>query len=157
MTKCRIALLGAAITLVCGTGVASAQYYERPSDAPPPPAYDGPTYDHPYVYGDQPETIIVRPDRDYIEKHTVVGRVNGEVNPTAYSISRSVDLADLDLRQAADRREMRNRVYETAVNLCYELDARVPGLREEESADRECVRTATRDAIRDVMERHYSE
>ena len=72
-------------------------------------------------------------------------------------MSRSVDLADLDLTQAADRREMRNRVYETAINLCYELDARVPGLREEESADRECVRTATRDALRDVRDARYRE
>ena len=148
MTKTRIALLGAAIFSVAmlGAGAASAQYYDR----------DGDRYeDGDRVYDNGTETVIVRPDRDYIEKHTMIGRVNGEVNPTAYTLSRSVDLADLDLSQPADRREMRNRVYEVAVNLCYELDARVPGLREDESGDRECVRTATDDAIRNVMERRY--
>ena len=149
MTKTRIALMGAAMigAAALGAGAANAQYYDR---------YDNETH----VYDNGTETVIVRPDRDFIEKHQVIGRVNGEINPTAYTLSRSVDLADLDLSQPADRREMRNRVYETAVNLCYELDARVPGLREDESADRECVRTATRDALRDVRyqrDREYRE
>ena len=142
MTKTRIALLGAALigAAVLGTGAASAQYYGDRD-------YGDRGYD------DGTETVIVRPDRDYIERHTVIGRVDGEVNPTAYSLSRPVDLADLDLSQPEDRREMRNRVYETAVNLCYELDDRVPGLRADESGDRECVRSATRDALRDVRYR----
>jgi UrcA family protein len=145
MTKTRIALLGAALigAAAWGTGAASAQYYDRDYGE--------------RVYDNGTETVIVRPDRDYIEKHTVIGHVNGEVNPTAYSLSHSVDLADLDLSQPEDRREMRNRVYETAVNLCYELDDRVPGLREDESGDRECVRTATRDALRDVRYQRYRE
>jgi UrcA family protein len=155
MTKTRIALLGAAIVsaALLGAGTASAQYYYD--------RYGNRVYESGDRVHDDPvqdngtETVIVRPDRDYIEKHTMVGRVNGEVNPTAYSLSRAVNLDDLDLSQPADRREMRNRVYQTAVNLCYELDARVPGLREDESGDRECVRTATNDAIRDVMERRY--
>lgn len=147
MTKGRIALLGAAMTsalVLAGIG-AKAQDYNGPDDRDA------------RVYDNGTETIIVRPYHDFIQKHQVIGRVNGEINPTAYTLSRSVDVADLDLTQAADRREMRNRVYETAVNLCYELDARVPGLREEESADRECVRTATRDALRDVQDVRYRE
>jgi UrcA family protein len=145
MTKGRIALLGAAMTsalVLAGIGAKAQPYGAGPDDR---------------VYDNGTETVIVRPDRDYIEKHTVIGRVNGEINPTAYSLSRSVDVADLDLSQPADRREMRNRVYETAVNLCYELDARVPGLRDDESGDRECVQSATRDAIRDVMDARYRE
>ena len=145
MTKTKIALLGAAMTsalVLAGIGAKAQPYGYGSEDR---------------VYDNGTETVIVRPDRDYIEKHTVIGRVNGEINPTAYTLSRSVDIADLDLSQAADRREMRNRVYETAVNLCYELDARVPGLREDESGDRECVRTATRDALRDVQEARYRE
>ncbi|MCU1386600.1 MAG: hypothetical protein JWL71_5297 [Acidobacteria bacterium] len=149
MTKSRIALVGALVTsAVVLAGAARAQDY-RDYHAP----YDGaPTY-HGDVYDDRTETVIVRPDYGFIQKHQVIGRVNGEVNPTAYSLQRPVALADLDLSRASDRQEMRNRVYETAVNLCYELDDRVPGLREDESADRECVRTATRNAIRDVMDR----
>ena len=144
MTKTRIALLGAAmVSALSLTGAANAQYYSRTYDAPADTAY----------YDNRTESVIVRPDYDFIEKHHMVGRINGEVDPTVYSISRPVDLADLDLSRASDRQEMRNRVYETAVNLCYELDDRVPGLRSDESADRECVRTATRNAIRDVMER----
>ena len=145
MTKGRIALLGAAMAgalVLAGIGAKAQPYGAGPDDR---------------VYDNGTETVIVRPDRDYIEKHTVIGRVNGEINPTAYSLSRSVDVGDLDLSQPADRREMRNRVYETAVNLCYELDARVPGLRDDESGDRECVQSATRDAIRDVMDARYRE
>jgi UrcA family protein len=149
MTKSRIALLGALVTsAVVLAGAARAQDY-RDYRAP----YEAPAYQGSEAYDDRTESVIVRPDHDFIEKHQVIGRVNGEVNPTAYSLQRPVDLADLDLSRASDRQEMRNRVYETAVNLCYELDDRVPGLREDESADRECVRTATRNAIRDVMDR----
>lgn len=145
MTKGRIALLGAAMTsalVLAGIGVKAQPYGEGPDDR---------------VYDNGTETVIVRPDRDYIEKHTMIGRVDGEINPTAYSLSRSVDLTDLDLSQPQDRREMRNRVYETAVNLCYELDARVPGLRDNESGDRECVQSATRDALRDVNYQRFRE
>ena len=145
----KIALLGAAAALALVVGAQAQPYGDR---------YDGDRYDNARVTYDRDgtETIIVRPDRDYIEKHTMIGRsADGEINPTAYSMSRSVDLADLDLSQPADRQEMRNRVYETAVNLCYELDARVPGLREDESADKECVRTATRDALQDVRYQRY--
>jgi UrcA family protein len=157
MTKGRIALLGAAMTsalMLAGIG-ARAQDYYGPDDAR---VYDnGPGDRDARVYDNGTETVIVRPDYDFIQKHQVIGRVNGEINPTAYTLSRPVDLTDLDLTQPSDRREMRNRVYETAVNLCYELDARVPGLREDESADRECVRTATRDALRDVTDARYRE
>ena len=45
--------------------------------------------------------MIVRPDRDFIQKHQVIGRVNGEINPTAYTLSRSVDLAEA-LRRKPD-------------------------------------------------------
>jgi UrcA family protein len=149
MTKSRIALLGAVVTsAMVLAGATQAQDY-RDYRAP----YDAPTYHDSDVYGDRTETVIVRPDYGFIQKHQVIGRVNGEVNPTAYSLQRPVELADLDLSRSSDRQEMRNRVYETAVNLCYELDDRVPGLHEDESADKECVRTATRNAIRDVMDR----
>jgi UrcA family protein len=147
MTKSRIALLGAVVTsAMVLAGATQAQDY-RDYRAP----YDA--YHDSDVYGDRTETVIVRPDYGFIQKHQVIGRVNGEVNPTAYSLQRPVALADLDLSRPSDRQEMRNRVYETAVNLCYELDDRVPGLREDESAAKECVRTATRNAIRDVMDR----
>jgi UrcA family protein len=154
MTKSRIALLGAVVTsamvLAGATQAQDYRDYRAPYDAP---TYDAPTYHDSDVYSDRTETVIVRPDYGFIRKHQVIGRVNGEVNPTAYSLQRPVELADLDLSRPGDRQEMRNRVYETAVNLCYELDDRVPGLREDESADKECVRTATRNAIRDVMDR----
>jgi UrcA family protein len=153
MTKCRIALLGA-VTAVVLAGVAQAQDYRTaPYDSAPIYRDSDSGYRDGGAYDDGTESVIVRPDSGFIEKHQVIGRVNGEINPTAYSLARPVDLADLDMSLASDRREMRNRVYETAVNLCYELDDRVPGLREDESADRECVRTATRNAIRDVMDR----
>ena len=152
MTKGRIALLGSTMAvLLCGAGVASAQDYSF---------NDRPGYQDSYgrVYDDQPgpasETIIVHPN-DYIEEQQLLGRYNGEINPQAYTISRQVDLSDLDLRRSADREELHERIYQTASDLCAELDARVPGLAGDRSADRECVRDATRNAMRDVMARVY--
>jgi UrcA family protein len=142
MAMRKIALFASA-ALVCGVGLAKAQDY-------------GPY--RPY-YGDDPyappsETVIVHPDYDTIEKRTVTGRVGGEVNPTEYTVSRPVSFSDLDLSRGADYIELRERIRATARDLCLELDERVPQLRGDESADRECVRNATRDAMRDVMERY---
>jgi len=160
MTKTKSALLGTALmgaALVSAGGIARAQDYygDAPYQRAPYAANDGGAYQRDYDRTMGTESVIVRPDSGYIEKRQVIGHVNGEVNPTAYSLSRPVDLADLDLSRPEDRREMRNRVYETAVNLCYELDDRVTGLRQDESGDRECIRTATRDALRDVRYREY--
>jgi UrcA family protein len=140
MTKSRVALLGSAMmVLVSGVGLANAQDYSRPSY---------------YDYGDRPaladESVVVRPYYDRVEKRQLVGRVNGEVNPTEYSLSRLVDFSDLDLSRYLDRLELRDRVRHAAEDLCAELDDRVPGLRGDPSADRECVRTATRNAMRSV-------
>ena len=133
----KVALLGAAIAaLLCGT--AQAQYY---SD-------ERPTY---YYDRDAGETVIVRPNYDRVEKRQLIGRINGEINPTEYSLSRPVTFSDLDLTQYLDRLELRDRVRHTAENLCFELEARVPELRGDRSASRECVRSATRNAMRDVL------
>ena len=137
MAKSRIALLGAAMmgaALVCGANFANAQDY-----------YD---YDRPALAD---ETIVVRPYYDRVEKRQLIGRINGEINPTEYSLSRPVDFSDLDLSRYLDRLELRDRVQHAARDLCTELEARVPQLRGDPSADRECVRTATRNAMRSVM------
>ncbi len=148
MTKSKIALLGTAMAaLLCGAGLASAQDYDR---------YDRPAYYNGTGYngtGDRPmadETIVVRPDYGWVEKRQLVGHINGEVNPVELSISRPVRFSDLNLSNDADYMELRERVRDTARDLCAELDARYPDLRGDESADRECVRTATRNAMRDV-------
>jgi UrcA family protein len=154
MTKGRIALLGSAMAvLLCGAGMANAQgYYDNGGYAP--------SYQDNYnrVYDDQvgpaSETIIVHPN-DVIDEQQMLGRVDGEVNPQAYTISRQIDFSDLDLRRGDDRAELHDRVSETAANLCAELDERVPGLRGDRDADRECVRDATRRAMEDVMDRYY--
>jgi len=144
MTKNRIALLGSAMmgaALVCGAGLAQAQ------------DYDSPAY---YNYRPAPvtETVIVHPYYDYdrIEKRQLVGRINGEVNPTEYTLSRPVNFSDLDLVRDDDYLELKARVRDAAREMCAELDARVLDLRGDPSADRECVRTATRNAMRDVLE-----
>lgn len=145
MTKGRIALLGCAMAaIMCGAGMARAQDY----------SYESPgNYDR--TYNDQAsETIIVHPN-DVIEEQQLMGRINGEVNPQAYRISRVVDVSDLNLSNGADREALHDRIYRTASDLCAELDARVPGLAGDPSADRECVREATRNAMRDAMNRYY--
>jgi UrcA family protein len=131
--------MGSALAaLLCTAGAAKAQdYYDR--------------YDR--VYDNGTETVIVHPDYDDIEKRQLLGRVNGEVNPTEYTLSRPVSFSDLDLTRDEDYLELKSRVRITAENLCAELDDRVPQLRGDTSADRECVRTATRNAMHDVIDR----
>lgn len=146
MTKTRIVLFSSAMVsaaLLCG--LAKAQDYDR--------VYYERSYSDPYYDNRASETIIVRPyDYDRIEKRQLTGRINGEVNPTEYSLSRPVNYSDLDLTRDADYLELKARVRDTAMDLCAELDARVPALRGDSSADRECVRTATRNAMREVAE-----
>jgi UrcA family protein len=138
----KIALLGSVMLgLLCGAAAAQAQYYERDSD----PAYAQPVYDP--VAG---ETVIVRPYYDRVEKRQRIGRINGEVNPTEYNISEPVNIADLDLSTGEGHQELWMRVHQSARNLCHQLNVQVPELRGDESANRECVRTATRNAMRDA-------
>lgn len=136
MTKARIALLGSAMMglLLGGVGLAQAQDYS--------PGY----------YANGAENVIVRPDYYHrgVGTRQLLGRINGEVNPTEFSLSQRVDFGDLDLSRRADRMELRDRVHDTARNLCAEMDARLPELRGYPSEDRECVRNATREAMRDV-------
>jgi len=144
MTKSRIALLGSAIAgvaLLCGAGFANAQDY-------------GPYQERSYYDPVVGETVIVHPDYDTIYTRQRLGRINGEVNPTEFRISRPVDFSDLNLIRDKDFLEFKARVRDTARDLCAELDARVPGLAGDRSADTQCVRDATRNAVRDVME-HY--
>ena len=141
MTKGRIALFGSAMVgalVLCGAGGASAQevYYDRD--------YDGRT-----------ETIIVHPQYDDIEKHQVLGPVNGERDATQYTLSRPVSFADLDLVKDEDFLELHARVQDAAREMCYELDARFPQLRGDSSADRECIRKATHNAMQAVMDHRY--
>jgi len=146
MRKSRIALFGSVMLgLVCSAGVAQAQYYDRDYD----PAYADRLYDP--VAG---ETVILRPYYDLVEKQQRIGRINGEVNPTEYTIAQPVDFSDLDISSGAGHQELWLRVHQTARQLCHELNVQVPQLRGDESADRECVRTATRNAMRDVEYRY---
>jgi UrcA family protein len=139
MTKGRIALLGSAVlgaALLCGAGAAGAQDY-GPYRAP--------------GYYDPPENVTVTPGYyDRVEKRQRLGRINGEINPTEYRISDVVTFSDLDLSQPLDREELRLRIRHTARALCFELNDRVPELRGSPSEDRECVRKATQEAMRDV-------
>jgi UrcA family protein len=144
MTKNRIALLGSALALLCGAGLAKAQDYDRPYETAAYTDYDSRPAD---------ESVIVHPYYDQVEKRQLMGRINGEINPVELSISRPVSFSDLNLAREADYRELRDRIHDTATDLCAELDARVPELRGDRDADRECVRNATRNAMRDVMDR----
>jgi UrcA family protein len=154
MMKNRTALLGSgllAASLVCGAGLAKAQDC-RYDDNP----YAGPgNYDRVYDdrVGPPSETIIVHPN-DVIEQRQLLGRVDGEINPQEYTISRRIDFSDLNLTRGADRAELHDRIFETASDLCAEMDARIPGLSGDRDADRECVRDATRNAMRDALYRY---
>jgi len=141
MTKHNFALMGSALAaLLCIAGLAKAQDYYGPYER---------------VYDNGTETVIVHPDYDDVEKRQLIGRINGEVNPTEFRISRPVNFSDLNLLHDSDYLELRARVRATAQDLCAQLDERVPELRGDRSADRECVRDATRNAMRDVMENYH--
>jgi len=147
MTRNRAAFLGSAIMgamFWCAAGVANAQDY-------------GP-YESPRYYGNDygpaalpEERVIVRPYYQPVQKRQLTGRINGEVNPTEFALSRPVDFSDLNLSRRAGIIELRARLRHTAGELCYELNARVPELRGYASEDRECVRKATQNAMRDVF------
>src|SRR6201996_6758402 len=140
MTKGWI-LGSAAALMLAGVGAASAQGYYADGYTPPPGYYDD--------RGGPSETVIVHPN-DYIDEQQLTGRFNGEVNPQAYNISRPVDFSDLDLRRTSIREALHDRIFQTARDLCAELYGRVPSLAGSTSEDRECVRNATRDAMREV-------
>lgn len=151
MSRNRIAILGAVLAgaALIGIGAARAQdYYSTPRGTP---VYDRDAYQREYdrAFDNGTESVIVHPYYDRIERRQMLGRVDGEINPTAYSLSRPVSFSDLDLSNPADRAELRIRIHETAQDVCAELDARVPGLHDRQ-ANRECVRQAARDAMRDV-------
>ncbi|HEX4635674.1 MAG TPA: UrcA family protein, partial [Rhizomicrobium sp.] len=101
------------------------------------------------------ETVIVHPYYDEIEKHQVLGPINGERDATEYTLSRPVSFSDLDLTSDDDYLELRARVRDAARDMCFELDARVPQLRGDRDADRECIRTATHNAMRAVLDHRY--
>lgn len=140
MSKSRIAILGSAMlgaALLCGGAV--AQEY-----GPPPGYYDD-------YRGPPTESVIVHPYYPpYVEKRQMVGRINGEVDPTEFRLSQPVSFSDLNLSNPGDREELRLRIRHTARELCFELDAQVPQLRGSPSEDRDCVQRATREAMRDV-------
>ena len=102
MTKHRVALLGSAMmgaVLLCGVGIANAQDYGP---------YEGSRYyDDDYRPAALPEErVIVRPYYP-VQKRQLVGRINGEINPTEFSLSREVAFSDLDLSRPLDRAELR--------------------------------------------------
>jgi UrcA family protein len=150
MTTNRIALLGSAMmgaVLLCGPALAQDYGYSSSGYDAPPPRYD---VERP---ADTVEHVIVRPDYDYVEKHQLIGHINGEVDPVEYNISRPVNFSDIDLSRHAGYVELRERVRDTAEDLCAGLDDQFPELRGDRSADQECVRNATRNAMRDVLDR----
>jgi len=134
MTKNNRFLLGTALALgmALASAGASAQGF----------------YDDSYV-NDRGETVIVHPTFDRLQRQQLVGRVNGEVDPVRLSISREVSYSDLDLSRDSDFSIMRDRIADTAKDLCRELDARDNNAMTgwDLDADRECVRTATADAM----------
>jgi UrcA family protein len=148
MTTNRIALLGSAMmgaVLLCGPALAQDYGYASPGyDAPPRYDVERPA--------DTVEHVIVRPDYDYVEKHQLIGHINGQVNPVEYGISRPVNFSDIDLSRHAGYVELRERIRDTAEDLCAGLDDQFPELRGDRSADQECVRNATRNAMRDVLD-----
>jgi UrcA family protein len=102
---------------------------------------------------DASESVIVHPEsRDYgrIESHRLVGRFDGEVDPTVLTISEPVTYSDLDLSRDSDVNELRLRVRDTAINICSQLAARDINIGDDEVANRECVSRAIETAMAEL-------
>src|SRR3954462_15568267 len=141
MSKNKRSYLGTAFAaaLLCAAGGAVAQTYGD--------SYAGDGY-----YNDRTETVIVRPyyaPYNHIERHQMVGRVNGEVDPVYLSISRPVNYSDLNLSNPADFETLRERVYDTANVLCMTLARRdqMGTMDSDPDATRQCIREASVDAM----------
>ena len=115
-------------------------------------SYAGPAPENSYYDSTRDETVIVRP-YNRIEKRQLVGRVNGEIDPVELSISQPVSFTDLDLRRGADLEELHARILDTARGLCAELEHQDGNLRDTDGNRYECVRTATENAMNDVLYR----
>src|SRR3569833_3280598 len=145
MTKSRIALLGSAlagVALLCGAGLANAQDYR---------SYDERSYYAPVVG----ETVIVHPDYDTIYTQQRLGRINGEVNPTEYRISRPVNFSDLNLLHDEDYLELRSRVRAAAQGRGARRGGRGPGRRGGGGAEGRGGRDAAREARREGRENEH--
>jgi UrcA family protein len=142
--KNRNVLLGSALAtaLLCGAGAAMAQ----------DDAYVSPAPENSYYDAQNNETVIVRPYYDRVEKRQLTGRFDGEMNPVKLSISHPVIYSDLDLTRRSDVRELHARIENTARSLCTEIESQNPDLNDMDG-HLECVRTATRDAMDDVLDR----
>ncbi|MDB5424479.1 MAG: hypothetical protein JWQ29_1895 [Phenylobacterium sp.] len=79
-----------------------------------------------------------------VEEVTIVGRALGN---EPQSISRVVSFSDLDLTRQDDRRMLRQRVSDTARDICRELGEAAPS---PATLGRSCQEIATRDAFADV-------
>lgn len=151
MTKRGFGLLGAAVAaLVCAGSAAKAQddpYRDRWDSY-----YDSARSETTDSVGG--ETVLVYPGpADRIQRRRMVGRINGEINPSQFSLSRPVDISGLDPRRSEDYAELRARVAATARDVCADLHDSVSALRDDPSSDRQCVIDATRNAMRDVRTR----
>jgi UrcA family protein len=146
--KNRNVLLGSALAtaLLCGAGAALAQGYAGGD------SYTGPAPENSYYDAQNNETVIVRPYYDRVEKHQLTGRFDGQMNPVKLSISHPVIYSDLDLTRRSDVRELHARIENTARSLCTEIEQQNPDLNDMDG-HLECVRTATRDAMDDVLDR----
>jgi UrcA family protein len=95
-------------------------------------------------------------DAPTVGEVTVTGRLGAYGEPS--TLSRAVNIADLDLRYDRDVREMQRRVRATARDLCRELDEQGPGDGLAPSCEDAAVRGAqrqTRIAVADARERSY--
>ena len=149
MTKNKLTLLGSAFAGLIGAallgGTATAQDYYSPS-------VGSVAYEEPYY--DRGETVIVRPFRgpyNRIERHQLLGRVNGEINPVVLSMSRPVSYSDLDLSRATDYDILRGRILATAHDVCVALAQHDVGLVDSDrQATRDCIRSAARNAMDEI-------
>jgi UrcA family protein len=140
-----------------GQGYYGQGYYGPGYNAP---GYNGQGYGQGYYgqsapasapgsYGAPMETVIVHPYYDRIHTQNLIGRYDGEVDPSVESISHPVSYADLDLSSRAGRAQLRYRIRDTAENLCAALDDHDAGLASRDD-HRECVRDAVEDAMDQV-------
>jgi len=95
------------------------------------------------------ESVLVHPF-NVVHTQPAKRSASGALNPVTLSISRPVDVRDLDLSNHSDMMVLHLRIERTARDLCRILDSKIPGTSDRE-ATRQCVTTATTKALQDAL------
>jgi len=93
------------------------------------------------------ERVVIHAPEMVVKRMGTDARQYGLRNAEVITGEKSVNFADLDLSKPADVRELEKRISETARDICEDLNRRYPRSSFQVVVDRDCVKTATDEAM----------